>query len=345
MKTKIAVLYKCGQPLVIEELEIPPLTKGQVLVKVLFSGVCGTQLAEVEGKGGPDKYLPHSLGHEGSGVVQDVGEGVSKVRIGDHVIISWIKGSGLSSSPPSFYKEKQKINAGFSNTFTEFSIISENRLVPISKDMPLDKASILGCAVATGAGAVFNVAKIPAGSSVLVAGTGGVGFNVIQAASLANASKIIVCGRTDSKLKKSKLFGATDLLNFSDGDIEFKVKTLTDGKGVDFSFDAVGEPSITEFVFRSARNDIGKVVLLGDPGYQKKISIAPGELFSGKTIIATNGGSCNPDFDFPKFVKLYLSGKFKLDQMITHRFKLYEINDALSLLKKGGAIGRAILEL
>lgn len=345
MKTKMAVLYNCGEPLAIEELEIPQLKVGQVLVKVLFSGICGSQLAEVEGKLGPDKYLPHALGHEGSGIVTDIGEGVTKVGVGDHVIISWIKGSGLQGPQLHYQKGKQKINAGYANTFTEYSIASENRLVPIPKDMPLDKASILGCAVATGFGAVINDAKVIPESNVLVIGTGGVSFNVIQATSLVNASKIIVLGRTDTKLERAKIFGATCVFNLSDNDIESKVKELTDDKGVDFAFDVVGERSTMELAYRLTRADGGKVVLVGIPRYQESIVIDANALFRGKRIIASVGGSSNPDIDFPRYVQLYLSGMLKLEQIISHRFKLTEINTALELLKKGGEISRAILEL
>lgn len=345
MKTKMAVLYNCGQPLAIEELEIPPLKMGQVLVKIAFSGVCGSQLAEVEGRLGPDKYLPHALGHEGSGIVADIGEGVTKVGVGDHIILSWIKGSGLQSPQLRYQKGNQIINAGYANTFTEYSIASENRLVPIAKDMPLDKASIVGCAVATGFGAVVNDAKVSSKSNVLVIGTGGIGFSAIQAASLANASEIIVLGRNDAKLEKARFFGATSVFNLSDNDIESRIKELTGDKGVDFAFDVVGERATMELAYRLTKDDEGKVVLVGLPRYQEKIAIDANALFRGKRLIGSVGGSSNPDIDFPKYVQLYLSGTLKLDEMITHRYKLHEINTALELLKKGGEIGRAILEL
>jgi S-(hydroxymethyl)glutathione dehydrogenase/alcohol dehydrogenase len=344
MKARMAVLYSPGQSLVIEELEIPPLKAGQALVKVLFSGICGTQLGEVEGKMGPDKYLPHCLGHEGTGIVVNIGEGVTKVSVGDHVILSWIKGSGLNSLPPRYYKGSQEISAGFANTFTEYSTASENHLVPISKDMPLDKAAILGCAVATGFGAVINEAKVNFGSNVLVIGTGGVGFSVIQAASLVNALKIIVIGRNETKLEKARFFGATSAFNLFDRNLESKIKELTNGKGVDFAFEAVGERSTMEKAYELTRNDGGTVVLIGVPRYQESITIDAGAIFQGKRLIGTSGGRSNPDIDFPKYVHLYLSGMLKLDEMITHRFKLHEINAALELLRKGGKVGRAILE-
>ena len=345
MKTKMAVLYSCSQPLIIEELETPALQSGQVLVRVLFSGICGSQLSEVEGRLGPDRFIPHTLGHEGSGIVVDIGEGVTKVKIGDHVIISWIKGSGLNSLTPYYHNGKQKINAGFANTFTEYSIVSENRLVAIHKEMPLDKASILGCAVATGFGAVINEAKVNAGSNVLVSGTGGIALSVIQAASLAGISKLIVLGRNNTKLEIARYFGATDVFNLLDNDVVSKVKKVTDKNGVDYAFEVTGARFSMELAYKCTRNDNGKVVLIGIPKYREKISINIMDLFKGKVIMGTSGGRTNPDTDFPRYVELYLSGKLKLDQMITHRFKLHEINNALKLLKKGGELGRAILEL
>lgn len=341
----MAVLYECNQPLSIEEVDIPDLKAGQVLVRVIFSGICGSQMAEVEGKWGPDKYLPHCLGHEGSGIVQEVGAGVTKVKSGDHVILSWIQGAGLSSPQLCYQKGIQRINAGFANTFTEYSIVSENRLVSIDKKMPLDKAAILGCAVATAFGAVFNEANVKPGDTIMVLGTGGIGLNVLQAASLVNAAKIIAVGRNDLKLNKAKLFGATHVLNLTNTNIQKEIRKLTGKKGVDIAFETIGSAPTMELAYECIRVDCGKVVFIGLPHHQEKISIDVQDLFKGKKIIVTSGGNTNPDRDFPKYVELYLAGKIKLDELITHRFKLWEIDDAFKLLRNGGEVCRAILEL
>ena len=346
MRTRMAVLYRCGEPLAIEEVEIPPLKTGEVLVKVLYSGICGSQLSERDGKWGLDKYTPHTLGHEGSGVVVvDLHKGVKKVRTGDHVIISWIKGSGTEGDPPKYSNNGNMINAGFANTFTEYSIVSENRLVPITKEMPLDKASILGCAIATGFGAVTNEARVRPETTVLVIGTGGVGLSAVQAASLANASKIIAVGRNDRKLEMARSLGATDTFNLSKSSIVSMVRALTDDEGVDYAFEAIGERFSMEMAYKCARVNGGKVIFIGIPRYGQDISIDVMDLFRGKSVMGTSGGRINPDIDFPEYVNLYLNGRLKLEQMITHRFKLCEVNDALDLLRRGGSIGRAILEL
>lgn len=345
MKTRMAVLYKLGQPLVIKELEIPQLKAGQVLVRVHFSGICGSQLAEVEGKMGPDKYIPHSLGHEGSGVVADIGDEVTKVKIGDHVIVSWIKGGGFNCQSICYYSGDEKINAGFANTFTEYSIVSENRLVPILKEMPLDKASIIGCAIATGFGSVINDAKVTPGSDVLIIGTGGVSFSAIQAASLVNASKIIVLGRSDEKLEKARSLGATHVFGLLNPHTEAAIRNITNGKGVDFAFETIGESLTMGLAIKLTNKDGGKVVMAGIPRYGDSITVDAKDFWGKRSIIGTIGGSSNPDVEFPRYVDLYLSGRLKLDNIITHRFKLSEINEALELLKTGGKIGRAILEL
>ncbi len=345
MKTKMAVLYGSRQPLVIEELQIPALARGQVLVRVLYSGICGSQLAEIEAKWGPDRFLPHGLGHEGSGIVEAVGRGVKKVRPGNHVIVSWIRGSGLQSPQLQYRKGKQKINAGFSNTFTEHSIVSENRLVAIDKRMPLDKAAILGCAVATAFGAVFYDADVKLGDTVVVLGTGGVGLNVIQASLLAGASKIIAIGRNDVKLQKAKEFGATQTLNFKNADIPSKIRRLTHGKGADVAFEVIGQGATIKLAYQCVRADGGRVVLIGIPNRRENILLNIQDLFRGKKIMVVSGRNFQPDVDFPRYAELYLNRKIKLDQLITHRFRLHEINKALELLKDGGKIGRAILEL
>jgi len=344
MKSKMAVLYECDKPLVVEEIDVPSVLAGQVLVKLSYSGIYGSQLAEVQGKWGSDKYLPHGLGHEGSGFVVDIGTGVKKVKAGDPVVISWIEGDGLKGPTPSYYCRNQRINAGYSVTFAEYSIVSENRLFPLHSNMPLDMASIFGCAVATGYGAIIYDADVTPGSSVLVVGTGGVALCAVQFASLVNANPLIVVGRSSHKLEMARKLGATHTFLIREKDVETKIKDLMQGRGVDCAIDVIGKPSSTEFAYRCANSNGGNVVLIGIPGHEEHISIRSMDFDLGKKMRGGGGTSINLDRDFPKFENLYLSGKLQLELIITHRFPLNLINKALDLLAVGGQIGRAILE-
>ena len=181
------------------ELEMPSLDVGQVLVKVEYSGICGKQLDEISGKQGPDPYLPHLLGHEGGGIVAEIGPGVRKVSAGDHVVVHWTKGAGIDSAPPRFKWDGAVISAGWATTFSDYTIVSENRLTTVPKDLRLDVAALLGCAVTTGLGIVFNNAQLMPGQSIAVFGVGGVGLNVVQGAALVNAYPIVAVDLTDDK--------------------------------------------------------------------------------------------------------------------------------------------------
>jgi len=345
MKTRAAVLYEINEPLVIEELEIPELKPGQVLVKVAYGGVCRSQLNEIQGLKGEDRFLPHALGHEGSGTVEAVGKDVSKVKPGETVVLSWIKGSGLDV-PSITYRGSSgaTVNSGAIATFMEYAVISENRVTPIRKDIPLDKAALLGCAVATGAGVIFNTAKVEPGSNVVVFGAGGIGICAIQAAAIAGAAKIIVVDMHEHKLELAGNFGATHTINASSQDSVKAIESLTEGKGADYAIEATGVKKAMEQAFLSTRNNGGMVVLIGNLPHRQKISIDPYDLICGKQIVGSWGGDTVPDRDFPYYADLYLTGKLKLDELITHRFTLEDINLAFEVLEKGEA-GRAIIEL
>ena len=237
---KAAVLYEINKPLVVEELKVPKPDFGQVLVKIQASGICHKQIEEIQGHRGHDSFLPHTLGHEGAGIVEDVGPGVTKVKPGDYVALSWIKGSGIQSNTPTYSKGNKKINAGWITTFQEYTLASENRVTKISSDIKPDVASLLGCAVSTGFGSVVNHAKIEVGSTVAVFGIGGVGLNILQGAALMNAVKIIAVDISADKEKLSKQFGATHFVDAKKYDPVEKIKDLTDNAGVDYSFESIG---------------------------------------------------------------------------------------------------------
>ena len=339
---KAAVLYQVGSPLVIEELEVPYLGHGQVLVRVVASGVCHSQLHEVQGEQ-PDPFLPHLLGHEGAGVVEAVGPGVTTVKVEDHVVLSWIQGAGIQSKTPTYRKGMATINAGWITTFNEYTVASENRVTPVRKDMPLDKAALLGCAVPTGAGAMFHQADVQPSHTVAVFGVGGIGLNAVQAASFLGARMVIAVDMHDAKLQLAREFGATEVVNAREQDPVCAIKELTIGNGADITFEASGRTEVMEQAYEAARPRSGLTIISGVPPRDAKIRIDSYQLNLGKRIMGTAGGASNPSEDYPKYADLYLSGKWKLDELITHRFQLAEVNDALAALANG-EVGRGIIE-
>jgi S-(hydroxymethyl)glutathione dehydrogenase/alcohol dehydrogenase len=340
---KAAVLYELNKPLKIEDVTIPELVLGQVLVKIHFSGVCHKQLEEIRGKRGVDPYLPHLLGHEGAGIVEAIGPGVTQVAPGDHVVLCWIKGAGLNAATPTYFKGNQPINAGWVTTFNEYTVASENRVTKIQQDMPLDKAALLGCAVPTGLGVVINQAKVMPGSTVAIFGAGGIGLNAIQGAALVNALKIIAVDVRADKLQMAQSFGATHTINARNQDPVTTIKELTDGTGVDYAFETTGLIEVMNQAYQAARNDGGYVDIVGVSPHDKKMSIDAQQLHSGKRLVGAHGGDTQKEKDFPRYIALYQAGKLKLDELITHRFPLNKINDAFTAMEHG-ELGRALIE-
>lgn len=344
MKTKAAVLHEINKPLVIEELEIPELKSGQVLVKVAYSGICHSQLNEIRGLKGEDRFLPHVLGHEGAGIVEAVGPDVNKVRPGESVVLSWIKGDGLDV-PSAVYQRSDGavVNSGAIATLMEYAVISENRVTPVSRDLPPDKAALLGCAVATGAGAVINTAKAEAGGTVAVFGAGGIGLCAIQAAAIVKAARIIAVDIHESKLELATTLGATHTINARDQYPPQAIMELTGDRGADCAIEAAGVKETMEQAFLSVKNNGGIAVLVGNLPHGQQIAIDPFALICGKRIVGSWGGETRPERDFPYYVDLYLAGKLKLDELITHRFRLEDVNLAFDTLAKG-EVGRAVIE-
>jgi len=343
MNMKAAVLYEINEPLVIEELKVPKLGYGQVLVKIQASGICHKQIEEIQGHRGNDAFLPHTLGHEGAGTIEAIGSGVTKVKPGDYVALSWIKGSGIQSKTPTYFKDNIKINAGWITTFQEYTVCSENRVTNISTDIKPDRASLIGCAISTGFGAAVNHAKINKGSSVAVFGIGGVGLNILQGASYMDAEKIIAVDVSPKKEKLAIQFGATHFINAKKYDPVEKIKELTEGKGVNYGFESIGQVESIEQAYYATEKS-GLVTIVGSPPGGKKVQIDPFDMFhDSKCFTGCLGGNTYPDEDFAKYINLYKTGKLKIDELITHRFKLNEINKAIEMILEG-KVGRAVIE-
>ena len=344
-RMKAAILVEQHKPLVIDQVELPDtLDVGQVLVKVQYSGICGSQLGEIDGVKGVDKYLPHLLGHEGSGVVQSIGPGVRFVKPGDSVVLHWRKSQGIESVPPTYKWKGKKLNAGLIATFNEYAIVSENRLTRIDNSEDLETASLLGCAVLTGFGAIENNAKAKFGESVVVFGAGGVGLNIIQAAALSSLYPIIAVDLHDGRLELARKLGATHLINSKEQDAECLIKEITLKHGLDVFIDNTGQPSIIEMGYKLT-SDQGRVILVGVPRSGNNINIYSLPLHFGKIIKGSHGGEAVPHVDIPRYQKLFEAGYVNLKLLITEHFDLEDINTAIRRMRSGELIGRCAIKM
>lgn len=337
MRAKVAILKTLGKPLIVDEIEIPAPGMGQVLVRVYCSGICGTQLEEISAE--RDPHLPHLLGHEGGGTVEAIGEGMTHVKKGDHVVMHWRKGGGIESDYPKYIWRNKTIGGGLITTFNEYALVSENRLTVIDNDIPFDIAALMGCAVTTGLGVAFKEADLSPGKSIGIIGCGGVGLNVIQGASLMSAWPIYAFDIHDSKLDMAKHFGATKGFNMKETPIAFgNMDVVVDCTGL------VGRiEEGLEFVAPG-----GCMILVGLPhGESNTIGIQIRNMrqhFTGKKIIFSEGGNTDPNIDIPIYLRMYKAGMLKLKELITHRYPLDRINDALDTLRSGEC-GRCVVEM
>ena len=340
-----AILVKNNVPLIVDNISLPgQLSFGQVLVQVHYSGICGSQLNEIDGVKGPDKFFPHLLGHEGSGIVQDIGHGVKTVKKGDYVVLHWRPSNGIQSETPTYQWGAQKVNAGWITTFNEYAIISENRLTPIPKDFDLKLASLFGCAVTSAFGVINNDAQVKIGQSVAVFGTGGVGLNIVQAASLVSAHPIIGVDIYDSKLEMAKQFGATDCFNsLTISNLEKAIYEAVNPLGADVVIDTTGNTKVIELAYKLTHPD-GKTILVGVPKKDDNISIYSLPLHFNKVLKGSHGGSAKPHIDIPRYIRLYNAKKIHLDGLITHEFNLDQINQAIELMRSGKT-GRCVIKV
>jgi len=334
-----AVLREAGKPLeILRGIQPPPLAKGQVLVRMVCSGVCHSQVMEARGRRGSDPYLPHLLGHEGSGIVVATGDGVTQVAPGDKVVLTWIRGSGLEAGGSRFSCEGTTLNAGGVTTFNDYAVVSENRLVRLPEGVPMDVAALFGCALPTGAGAVFNELAPEPEHTVAVFGIGGVGACALMAAVALGCRQIIAVDVSAEKLELARTLGATAGVDASKDDPVAAIRALTGGQGVDRAFDASGRARVTEQAFASVRRNGGLCVFASHPAHGERLSLDPYELICGKRIQGSWGGATKPERDIPRYAELFLSGKLPLHLLLTHRYRLDDVNLALDDLEAGRAL-------
>lgn len=344
-KTKAAILVEQRKPLVVAEVKLPKeLSFGQLLVKVQYSGICGAQINEIEGAKGPDKFLPHLLGHEGSGTVLTIGPGVKTLKKGDHVVMHWRPSDGLQSETPRYDWDGRKVNAGWVTTFNEYCVISENRLTAVPKDFDMKLAPLFGCAVTTAMGVINNDAHVKVGQSVLVFGVGGVGQNIVQFADMVSAHPIVGIDIFDTKLVMAKRFGATHCLNSrATENLTAEIKMIVGESGADVVIETTGIARVIEQAYELTHPD-GKTILVGVPTKGDKVSIYTLPLHFKKVLTGSHGGSVEPHIEIPRLIKLWRVGKLKLDGLVTHEFNLDQINEAIDLVRSGQS-GRVLVAM
>ena len=342
---KAAVLVELGQPLEIADVSPPgELSFGQVRVKLHYSGICGAQLNEIDGAKGPDRFLPHLLGHEGSGTVLELGAGVTTASVGDHVVLHWRPSDGLQSETPSYDWNGRRVNAGWVTTFNETAVISENRVTKISPDFDLRIAPLFGCAVTTAFGVINNDAQVKVGQSVIVMGVGGVGLNIVQAARMVSAHPIVAVDLHQSKLGMAGRLGATHQLHVdSSGNLQEDLKQIVGSQGADVVIDTTGSARVIELSYEVTRPD-GKTILVGVPHKDDRISIYSLPLHFDKVLSGSHGGDARPHIDIPNYLRLMEAGKMSLEGLITHEFSLDEINEAIQLMR-AGETGRVMIRM
>jgi len=340
---KAAILTESRKPLVISEIELPEeLGIGQVLVKIHYSSICGAQINEINATKGPDKYLPHLLGHEASATVLECGPGVTTVKEDDSVVLHWRPSQGIQCSPPAYRWKGEKLNAGWVTTFSDYAVISENRMTVIPHSYDRKVAPLLGCAVTTAMGVVNNDAKIKIGESVVVFGSGGVGLNIVQFAQAVAAHPIIAVDLLDAKLEMAKRFGATHTINSNNvEDVDKAIRAIVGEGGADKIIDTTGVKNVIEQAYELTHAD-GACILVGVP--TEKVTIYTLPIHFNKVLAGSHGGDCVPEVDIPRIIRLNSDGKLSFDGLITHEFTLDNINEALDTVRSGEA-GRVLVSM
>ena len=333
---KAAILEKIDAPLAVRDVELTELKFGQVLVKVLVSGLCGAQLHEIRGHKGNAKFLPHLMGHEGCGIVEEVGLGVTTVKPGDKVVMHWRLGEGMEAPFPNYVLDGKTISSGKVTTLSEYSIVSENRVTTIPDDTPSVLAAMLGCYLTTALGIIDNECDLKFGETVAIIGCGGVGLNLIQAATMRSPLKIYGVDINRKMIDLTYIMGAT-LFTESINDIE---------KSIDVIIDTTGIPQVIADAYNKLAPS-GRLILVGQPAPGKSIELPNAvSMFdgTGKSVKATQGGGTIPHVDIPRYIQLASRGIISYEQLHTDTFTLDEVNAAFDLLKSGSA-GRIMIKL
>ncbi|HDO1316332.1 S-(hydroxymethyl)glutathione dehydrogenase/class III alcohol dehydrogenase [Aeromonas veronii] len=367
IKCKAAIAWGPGQPLSIEEIEVMPPQAGEVRVRIVATGVCHTDAFTLSGED-PEGVFPCILGHEGGGIVESVGEGVTSVKVGDHVIplytpecgeckfcksgktnlcqkIRATQGKGLMPDGTTrFSKDGQPIYHYMgTSTFSEYTVLPEISIAKVDPAAPLEEVCLLGCGVTTGIGAVMNTAKVKEGESVAIFGLGGIGLSAVIGARLAKAGRIIAIDINESKFELARKLGATDCINPNDYDkpIQEVIVELTDG-GVDFSFECIGNVKVMRAALECCHKGWGESVIIGVAGAGQEISTRPFQLVTGRVWRGSAFGGVRGRSELPSYVQRYMQGEFKLDDFITHTMPLEQINEAFDLMHEGKSIRSVI---
>ncbi|HHQ4562880.1 S-(hydroxymethyl)glutathione dehydrogenase/class III alcohol dehydrogenase [Aeromonas veronii] len=367
IKCKAAIAWGPGQPLSIEEIEVMPPQAGEVRVRIVATGVCHTDAFTLSGED-PEGVFPCILGHEGGGIVESVGEGVTSVKVGDHVIplytpecgeckfcksgktnlcqkIRATQGKGLMPDGTTrFSKDGQPIYHYMgTSTFSEYTVLPEISIAKVDPAAPLEEVCLLGCGVTTGIGAVMNTAKVKEGESVAIFGLGGIGLSAVIGARLAKAGRIIAIDINESKFELARKLGATDCINPNDYDkpIQEVIVELTDG-GVDFSFECIGNVKVMRAALECCHKGWGESVIIGVAGAGQEISTRPFQLVTGRVWRGSAFGGVRGRSELPSYVQRYMQGEFRLDDFITHTMPLEQINEAFDLMHQGKSIRTVI---
>lgn len=340
---RAVVLRELGSPLRIEELELPPLSRGHVLVRMQLAAICRSQKLEVSGGRGPDRFLPHLIGHEGVGIVEDIGPGVTKVRPGDQAVLSWIRGCGLPGEPIRYVSPRGCVNAGPVAVFCESPVVSEQCVTRIDPPVDPEVAVLAGCAIPTGAGTVMNAMPADPRGSVCIVGAGGVGLAAVCGAVLSGWTTIVVVDVRAQQLARALELGATHVVQVGRENVEELALRITDGRGFELVVECAGDPRAMELAVRTAKPRGGRVVIVGNLEAGKTITLDPFDLIKGRWIGGSWGGGIDPDEDIPRFVRLAEQGAFPHQRLSGKRFPLERVNEAIRALD-GDEPGRPILE-